>query len=60
MLPEANYVRFQPLLRYQEGDKVLKFECDDAAEDFEKMCEITCQYLQENQDLVQKALSLII
>lgn len=48
-LPPENYVRFQPEIP-EDLEKILNFRLkhDDFGEDFERISEITCQYLQDN------------
>ena len=56
MLPAANYVRLQPTL---PSNKQYLFDgC--GYDDNQELCQIACEYLQENRGLVEKALRLLI
>lgn len=56
MLPERNYVRLQPTL---PNTKQYQFDGCSYDEN-QELCQIACDYLHNNQELINKALGLLI
>lgn len=54
LLPKENYVRLQPTL-----DKVYAFDCHSYEENME-LCQVACDFLRDNQALIEQALKILI
>lgn len=55
-LPPENYVRLQPNITYE----TIYSYTGSSYEENEELCSVACKYLEENQELVKKALDLLV